>query len=88
MTNGYGMADTETLLLPRVVAAKLCQEAERMELAVGEYLLEVLSQSGDPRGRDGAEIFLMFRVEANNIFRARLGLEQSPHHPGGSSINL
>lgn len=72
------MTDTENIPLPRVIATKLPREAERVGLTIEEYLLEILSQSGDPR--EGAREYIeaaeellehaKVELERNNIRQA------------------
>ena len=45
------MGGSEAVQLPRSVARRLRREAERLGLTVEEYLLDLLSQSLDPRER-------------------------------------
>ena len=45
------MGDAETIVVPRVIACKIRSEAKRLDMCVDEYLVELLSQSLDPKER-------------------------------------
>lgn len=65
------MAGTEAIPLLRVIAARLRREAEKVGLTVEEYLLEILSRSGDPREK--AEEYIEVAKELLEHARVELG---------------